>query len=335
MKVILLALVAAACGSSPAPGTGNGGRAVKVMLIDMFNQEGTTVVGQFGLTDNMTVAGLTVHCNKRDICEVVTGMGYANAAASTTALVYSPDLDLTKTYVVIAGIAGVDPAMGTLGTAAWARYAVDFGYANEIDAREMPTGWPYGYFGIGTTGPSDPPPTDHEGTMFQLDEHLLQAALAASQGVALTDNATAAATRAHYPSAPANQPPTVTQCDVVSSDTWFAGGPLSQRAHDWTAAATGGAGHFCMSGQEDSATLEVLERGAEAGRLDFHRVALLRTASDFSAPYPGQTDADGLLGSLDAGGLQPSLQNLPLVAAPLVTEIVNDWAKWQDGAPGA
>jgi purine nucleoside permease len=303
------------------------------MVIDMFNQEGTSITGPFGLTDDLTVAGLAVHCNKRDICETVTGMGYANAAASTTALVYSPELDLTKTYFVIAGIAGVDPTKGTLGTAAWARYAVDFGYANEIDAREMPTGWPYGYFGIGTTGPGDPPPTDHPA--FQLDEHLLQAALTASQGVTLTDSATAAATRAHYPNAPANQPPSVTQCDVVSSDTWFAGDALSQRARDWMAAITGGAGRFCMSAQEDSATLEVLQRAAAAGRLDFSRIALLRTASDFSAPYPGQTDADGLLGSLDSGGLQPSLQNLPLVAAPLATEIVNDWAAWQDGVPGA
>jgi purine nucleoside permease len=88
-----------------------------------------------------------------------------------------------------------------------------------------------------------------------------------------------------------------------------------------------------MSAQEDNATLEVLTRAAAAGRLDPSRVALLRTASDFGAPYPGQTDADGLLGSLDAGGLQPSLDNLPKAAAPLVTAITSDWSHWQAGVP--
>src|SRR5262249_21274374 len=158
-------------------------------------------------------------CNADDVCGITTGMGYANAAASMTALVYSPDLDLTKTYFVIAGIAGVDPAMGTLGTAAWARFAVDFGYAYELDARGMPASWPYGYCAIGAMSPREPPPRDFRAA-FQLDEDLLQAALRLSQNVTLADAPAAMAARARYPSAPANQPPIVTQCDVASSDTW-------------------------------------------------------------------------------------------------------------------
>jgi purine nucleoside permease len=38
-----------------------------------------------------------------------------NAASSITAIVLSRKLDLTKTYFIISGIAGVDPALGTLG----------------------------------------------------------------------------------------------------------------------------------------------------------------------------------------------------------------------------
>ena len=40
----------------------------------------------------------------------------------------------------------IDPARGTVGSAAWARYLVDFGIAHELDAREMPKGWKTGYY---------------------------------------------------------------------------------------------------------------------------------------------------------------------------------------------
>jgi len=338
VRLLLLAACSHHAASSPGDAAGSdaasGARAVKVMIVDMSPIEGTPITTALGLTDKVMTNGLTLDCNSDDVCEVVTQMGYANAAASVTALAYSSAVDLSHAYIVIAGIAGIDPAQGTLGTAAWARYAVDIGYANELDAREMPSGWPYGYFAIGGTTPSDPPTGDYRGT-FQLDERFLQAALRLTRDVQLTDSQTAATARMAYPSAPANQPPIVTQCDVVSSDTWFAGTALTQRARDWMKLATNGAGTYCTSAQEDNATLEVLTRAAAAGRVDFTRVALLRTASDFSAPYPNQTDSDALLGALAEGGLGPSTQNLAKTLAPLVQAIVTDWSDWQTGVPAS
>jgi purine nucleoside permease len=319
--------------SSTSPTDAATGRAIKVMIVDMFSLEGSPVVTTFGLTQQLTVDGVTVNCNADDVCEIVTGMGYANAAASVTALIYNrQQLDLSHTYFVIGGIAGIDPEQGTIGTAAWAHYAVDFGYSYELDAREMPAAWPYGYFGIGTTSPTAPPTGDYRGT-FELDAGLLQAALTLTASVQLEDSAMAMTVRANYPAAPANQPPVVTQCDVVSSDTWFAGTALTQRARDWMKLATANAGTYCTSAQEDNATLEVLARGAAAGVIDFSRVALLRTASDFSAPYPNQTDADSLLASLGDGGLTPAVDNIAKTIAPLVDAIGSDWSDWQTGVP--
>jgi purine nucleoside permease len=341
MKRAALIVVLATChhASSTAPtdssssDAGSAGRAIKVMIVDMFALEGAPIVSALGLTQQLSINGVTLNCNSDDVCELVTGMGYANAAAAMTAVIYNhQQLDLSHTYFVIGGIAGIDPTQGTIGTAAWAHYAVDFGYANELDAREMPSGWSYGYFGIGTTSPSSPPTGDYRGT-FELDAGFLQAAIAITKSVALEDSAMAMTVRASYPSPPANQPPIVTQCDVVSSDTWFAGTALVQRARDWMKLATNNAGTYCTSAQEDNATLEVLSRGAAAGQLDFSRVALLRTASDFSAPYPNQTDADSLLGSLGDGGLTPAVDNLAKTIAPLATAIVGDWSDWQTGVP--
>jgi len=340
-----LSLAVAGCGSSSGGASssaqsGDAGvaRAVKVMIVNMSTFEGPPFRSALGLDESVPVTGLTrgdpnVHCNADDVCEVTTGMGYANAATSMTVLLSSPAFDLRHTYFIIAGIAGIDAAQGTLGTAAWARYAVDIGIASEIDAREMPAGWPYGYFGTGATAPQQAPTTTYGTEVFQLDESFLQAALALSKNAKLDDSSQAVATRAHYTSAPANQPPQVTQCDVASADTWIAGTALEQRARDWTKLMTKGAGTFCMSAQEDNATLEVLTRGAAAGAVDMHRVALLRSASDFAAPYPGQSDSACLLGSLNSGGLGISTSNLAHAAQPVIQVIVSRWSQWASGVP--
>jgi purine nucleoside permease len=68
----------------------------------------------------------------------------------------------------------------------------------------------------------------------------------------------------------------VLQCDTTSGDTRFSGRALGQRARDWVALLTDGAGTYCTTQQEDSASYEVLKRASAAGRLDVARVAVLR-----------------------------------------------------------
>src|SRR4051812_17529204 len=132
-----------------------------VMVITMFGNEAAPWISHKGLTEEITVPGLspnfpTVKCTpgpqsdggngdtkyERNICLVTTDQAYANAASSISALVYSGKFDLRTSYFLIAGIAGVDPRDGTLGSAAWARYSVDFGLAHEIDDSEKPAAWP-------------------------------------------------------------------------------------------------------------------------------------------------------------------------------------------------
>ena len=133
-------------------------RAPKVMIVSMFGPEGQVWIDKLGLSKQIAVPGLssdypTIHCNDDDVCQMTTGMGHANVAASTMALVFSHRFDLRRTWFLIAGIAGIDPGRGTTGTAAWARYLVDYGISWEIDASEKPASWPSGYTGISTTGP--------------------------------------------------------------------------------------------------------------------------------------------------------------------------------------
>lgn len=49
-----------------------------------------------------------------------------------SALVLFPHFNLTSTYFIVSGIAGINPACGTLGSVAIARYAVQVGLEYQI-----------------------------------------------------------------------------------------------------------------------------------------------------------------------------------------------------------
>jgi purine nucleoside permease len=311
-------------------------RPVKVMIITLFGPEAAPWVAQLPLKQTVRVAGLSsqypdVRCTDNGICLMTTGMGHANAAASTMALVLSPRFDLSHAYFVVTGIAGIDPELGTLGAAAWARYLVDFGLQQEFDVTEAPPQWLGGYVGIGAADPQTKPKLEYGTEVFQLDEALLQRALALSRGAHLEDNEAAAAYRKQYPQAAAQAKPSVLQCDTLAGDTWWHGERLGERASTWTGLLTDGKGRYCTTQQEDNATYEALRRGAAAGRLDVHRVAVLRTGANFDRPHPGQSAQESL--NAQSGGFPIATANLYRAAWPLVSDIVAHWPQWRSGVP--
>jgi len=310
----------------------------KVMIVSMFGPEGQVWLDHLGPWHETQVPGLSpdypsVHCNRAEVCVLTTGMGHTNAAASVMALVFSQVFDLSRTYFMVAGIAGINPEQGTLGSTAWARYLVDFGIQWEIDGREIPSTWTTGYLGINTKSPTEKPPLDYRTEVFQLNEALLQKAYALSRHVVLSDGPEAQAARSKFSYAPANLPPTVLLCDTLAGDTWFSGTLLGQRATQWTQILTDGKGVYCTTQQEDNATYEALKRGASVKLVDLNRVAVLRAGSDFDRPYNGQTSADNLLNYAAQGGFVIALQNLYLTGNPLVQEITGNWPAWRNGVP--
>ena len=309
---------------------------VKVMVVTLFGPEAAPWLAQLPPTRSVRVPGLSaeypdVKCTEAGVCVMTTGMGNANAAASTMALVLNPQFDLSHAYIVVTGIAGIDPNVGTLGAAAWARYLVDFGLQQEFDAREAPPAWDSGYVGIGAADPATRPKLDYGTEVFQLDEALLQRALALSRTARLEDNDTAAAYRRQYPQPAAQAAPGVLQCDTLAGDTWWHGDRLGARASAWTRLLTDGKGTYCTTQQEDNATYESLRRGAAAGRLDLRRVAVLRTGANFDRPHPGQTAQESL--NAASGGFPIATANLYRAAWPLVSDIVARWPRWREGVP--
>jgi len=111
----------------------------------------------------------------------------------------------------------------------------------------------------------------------------------------------------------------------MAGDTWFHGIQLGERATAWAALWTGGKGTYCTTQQEDNATYMALTRGAISGLVDLNRVAVLRTASNFDRPYPGESAWHSLCGcgpEGSSGGFVPAISNLWAASAPFIKDVV-------------
>ncbi len=124
--------------------------------------------------------------NKNGVLEVITGVGTARAAATMMALGRDSRFDLTHAYFVVAGIAGIDPAMGSLGSAVWSEYVVDGDLAHEIDAREIPADWKTGFVPLGKETPYQQPRTARfgdDGNVYHLNPSLVTWAFEKTKGM--------------------------------------------------------------------------------------------------------------------------------------------------------
>ncbi|WP_119067813.1 purine-nucleoside phosphorylase [Aggregatilinea lenta] len=341
--VLALALALTPAAAHRASAQGDAPRAVKVLVVSMFEVgeptgdtpgEAQSWIEGEGLDEVIDVSGSysPVYCNADDLCLVVTGMGTANATATLMAVGLSGQFDLSQAYILVAGIAGIDPADGTLGSAAWAEWVVDGDVAHEYDAREMPEGWDYPYFRLGCDDPWCDDGSTAGTEVYHLNAALAETAFALSQDAALTDSDGAIAYRANYPAdLPASQPPSVLRCDTLAASTYWHGALLSGWAQWWMEQWTDGAANYCTTEMEDSGTLTALTRMAESGVVDLDRVMVLRTASNFDQPYPGQTAAESMAAS--SGGFIPSVVNAYVAGSAVTDAIVADWETWQAGVP--
>ncbi len=269
--------------------------------------------------------------NRDGVLVVLTGMGTAKAAGSIMALGLDPRFDLRHAYWIVAGIAGVNPAAASLGSAVWAEWVVDGDLAYEIDGREIPADWSTGFVPLGKSKPYEAPRTEDRGEMYHLNAALTDWAFRLTEHVELGDSAEMQNDRAGYTSAKARRPPFVLKGDSISSGTFFSGVLMSQWADQWVKYHTGGKGNYVTTAMEDTGTLSSLQMLARAGRVNWDRIMVLRTVSDFDQPPPGMTAAENL--ARNAGrhyaGYLPALEAAWRVGNTVVQEITTHWAKYK------
>jgi purine nucleoside permease len=204
--------------------------------------------------------------SENGVLVMVTGIGTARSTGSVMMLGMDPRFDLSKAYWLVAGIAGIDPEDASIGSAAWAEYLVDGDLAHEIDPREMPGDWKYGYLARYTDEPFDadrPAPT---GEMFRTNPELTEWAYQLTKDMELPDFESLDETRALYTEHPnAQRPPFVLKGDHLAAMTFWHGEILNSWANDWVDYWSDGNGEFVTSAMEDTGTMQALTWLTRAG----------------------------------------------------------------------
>jgi purine nucleoside permease len=284
----------------------------------------------------------TLRYNAKDhVLGIVTSMGKEHAAETIMALGLDPRFDLSKAYWILAGIAGIDPSRGSIGSAVWAHWAVDGDLGFEIDAREVPSDWSTGNVPNGRPTPfKEPAPQvkpDDGVEAIELNGGLTDWAYKLTAGIKLPDNARLQANRAGYPDYPnAQKPPFVLGGDTLTADRFWVGALMTKWAEKWVPYWSEGKATFTTSAEEDTGYLQALQILARIHKVDFSRAMDLRTASDFAVPPKGKTAAEFLAtetGGGDYGAYLESIDAAFLVGSPVVRELATHWDKYADHVP--
>jgi purine nucleoside permease len=271
------------------------------------------------------------------VIATVTGMATANAASSVMALGTDPRFDLSQAFWIVAGIAGIDPKRGSLGSAVWADCVVDGDVAYEIDGREIPKNWSTGVIPWERSKPfEEPRPTDFQ-QLYRLNPALVDWAARDTKDVVLDDTPQMKKTRDSYTGFPeAQEPPKVLKGATISTSRFWEGAMMSKWADDWVQYWSGGASQYYTTACEDSGIMRALTNLANAKKIDLNRVLVLRTASDFDQPPPGVTPAESLA-TKDSpdhlGGFLPSLEAAFKVGNKVVSDIVKNWEEYSVEPP--
>ncbi len=291
-----------------------------------------------GLTESITVPGVDrpLRYNpETGVYGLVSGTVW-RAGLQLFALGLDPRFDFSRSYWLVAGIAGVNPHHAAEGSAAWARFVIDGDIAYEIDSREAPADWPYGIMPLGNKNPLDKPiiPAWAPKPMaWRLNPGLVAWAYSKTKHLRLADSPAAAAHRALYaPDFPAVRAgPVVLLGDSFGSSRYWHGAVLQRWADDWTALYTEGAGRCTMTNMEDHVFAHALQRLELLGRADFSRFLVLRTGSNFSMPPAGVSAAASLVAEFQ--GMLPALEAAHQVGSTFVRALLAEWPAHEAAPP--
>jgi purine nucleoside permease len=260
------------------------------------------------------------------------------------ALALDPDLDLRNTYWLINGIAGIDPARGSIGSAVWSANVVDGDALREVADADMPKGWPYGLFAIGTSEPNTLPARKPEPggwggatltyTMnYALNPVLAQWAYGLSKSNArLLDTKTLKAFRGQYTGYPAAQaPPTILLGGTLATARYWHGPARTKWARDWVRLWTDGKDDLYTVSMEQAMYVGTLQRMAAQGLVDFSRVMMLRTASNYTMPPPG-LPVTATIGD-ESMGNAAALEAAYHTGSVVVHELLTNWSKYENRTP--
>ncbi len=260
------------------------------------------------LVDALAVPGADtpIYLTDTDVAITTTGIGKSDAA-TTTALLATPGIDLESAYVLSAGIAGGPPSRAALGSVALADAVVDWDRKHRWDRAET------------DKERSDEPdesidtlayrPRDY---VHRLEERLLEAALDATERVHLEEYPEVRTYQQRYPDAPDSGPTVETGTTVCGDEFWH--GPRYAREVDWLCEQYG-VGPYATTQMEDAATAAALER------FDLlERYLSVRAVANYDRPAPDETVEESFDGT--AASLALAIDNAERVGSAVVGELL-------------
>ena len=178
---------------------------------------------------------LRVNRGKR-VAAMCTGVGAVRAASAVTTLLHDERWDVTESIWFLAGVAGVDPKAGSLGSAFFARYVIGGDITRYVDPREAPKTWPYAWASLGHSS----------NQTYRLNLSLVDKALrAATSAGALPDSAQKRNMRAPYSAYPkAVEAPAIHVGDELATMSFWVGEHAAEWARSWVAKWTDGESVF-------------------------------------------------------------------------------------------
>ena len=122
----------------------------------------------------------------------------------------------------------------------------------------------------------------------------------------------------------------MTMGDEVSGSTFWHGKLNDAWAGEWVRYFTGGKGEFATTAMEDTGTLQALQFLAAAAKVDWNRVLVLRTVSNYDQQPRGMSAAESLahqrVGTYSA--YLPSLEAAYRVGHVVVNELMTHWTQY-------
>lgn len=308
----------------------------KVVIVSMFTWEQNPWFEAMEFPHNVTVPGLFylfphVRCNQDySVCQLTTGEGDINAAATLSAFVLSPKFDLSQTYFLIAGIGGGEPRLTTLASVTFAKYAIQVALEHEVayqDYSQAHPDWPVGYFAYGSKDPWSYPANAYGTEVFELNENLRDRAVELAERIPLHNGSEANHEfRQLYELSVAKSLPQVVKCDVLTSDAYWSGATLGDYFSDYARMMTNGSAEYCAAALEDNASLQVFVRMHLIGLVDFSRVMVMRTILNFVRPPPlYANDTVKFFTEVSQGGIDGAVANLVRAGLPIINDILENW----------
>jgi purine nucleoside permease len=118
----------------------------------------------------------------------------------------------------------------------------------------------------------------------------------------------------------------------MGSSTYWHGEALNQWANDWVKLFTDNKGNFVMTAMEDNGTVTALKRLSATGQVDYDRILVLRTASNFSTPPPGESASWHFSAPYVLRG-RPAIEAAYSVGSEVLHELVDNWDRYADTIP--